>query len=76
MCAQNANITFGGRNRIRAGNRNDPRPMRDLNRGFVNPVAAAADHGVTNSIHAHGSVVVPAYRKDGCVGPKNTYQVA
>ena len=50
--------------------------MRDLNRGFVNPVAAAADHGVTNSIHAHGSVVVPAYRKDGCVGPKNTYQVA
>ena len=76
MCAQNSNITLGDRNRIRAGNRNHPRTMRDANRGLVNPFAPAADHCVTNSIHAHGSVMVPAYRQNGCVGVKETDQVA
>jgi len=44
MCAQNSNITFGDGNRIRTGNRNDPRTMRDANRGLVNPFASAANH--------------------------------
>jgi hypothetical protein len=76
MCAQNSNVTFGGGNRIRTGNGNDPGAMRDANRGLVNPLAPAADHCVTNSIHTHGSVMVPANRQNRCVGVKETDQVA
>ena len=76
MCAQNSNVTFGGGIRVRTGNRNDPGTMRDANRGLVNPFAPAADHCVTNSIQTHGSVMVPANRQNGCVGVKETDQVA
>jgi len=75
MCAQNSNVAFGGGNRIRTGNHNDPGTMRDANRGLVNPFAPAADHRVTNSIHPHGSVMVPANRQNGCVVVKETDQV-
>ena len=76
MCAQNSNVTFGGGNRIRTGHRNHPGTMRDANRGLVNPLAPAADHGITNPIHTHGSVMVPANRQNGCVRVKETDQVA
>jgi len=76
MCAQNSNITFGDGNRIRTGNRNDPRTTCDAHRGLVYPFAPAADHGVTNSMQADGSVMVPAYRQNTCVGPKGPDQVA
>jgi len=75
MCAQNSNVTFGGENRIRTRNRNDPGTMRDANRGLVNPFAPAAEHCVTNSIHTYRSVMVPANRQNGRVGVKETDQV-
>jgi len=76
MCAQNSNVTVGSGNRIWTSHRNDPRTMRDANRGLVNPFASAANHCVTNSIHPHGSVMVPANRQNACVGVKETDQVA
>ena len=76
VCAQNSNIAFGGGNRVRPRNRNDARAMPDANRGLVNPFAAAADHGVTNAMHAHGSIMVAADRQNTCIGLKDTNQVA